>query len=110
MDVEFLHKRWLTLVLGLSFPAFAFASCASDDDAASGDGPVRCPPTQSACGGVCVSTSNNAANCGDCGHACSTGQICARGQCECGATQTACSSGCADVLTDPNNCGVCGKH
>jgi hypothetical protein len=58
---------------------------------------------------VCVDTTSNPANCGACGHACSSGQSCQSGTCTCGAETNDCNGTCVDVLVDPANCGGCGK-
>ena len=67
------------------------------------------------------------ANCGACGHACSSGQQCCHGGCvnkssfqtdvnNCGSCGHACQSGqtccggtCTNTATDSSNCGTCGK-
>ncbi|MFO0647111.1 MAG: FG-GAP-like repeat-containing protein [Polyangiales bacterium] len=50
-------------------------------------------------------------NCGACGRACATGQVCAAGACvsTCAAPRTACSGGCVDTATDASHCGACGR-
>lgn len=59
------------------------------------------------------------ANCGDCGHACNSGQACRNGNCVTDCTQGGgpatlqpCASGdgfaCVNFNTDPLNCGSCG--
>ena len=66
------------------------------------------------CGGVCVQLTTDGANCGACGVACATGEVCAAGHCaaSCAAPFTACGSGvearCADLRNDPASCGSCG--
>lgn len=52
----------------------------------------------------CSSLTSDSANCGACGAACATGEICMQGACctPCGATA------CVDTKTDPQNCGACG--
>src|SRR5215216_1371615 len=49
----------------------------------------------SCCGGRCVNTRGNEANCGACGVACPAGLNCCRGVC-------------TNRATDPANCGRCG--
>jgi hypothetical protein len=48
------------------------------------------------------------ANCGACGNACQTGEICNVGSCECPSGQDFCGGTCINTATDPNNCGGCG--
>lgn len=71
---------------------------------------VGCPPGQIDCGGLCVSTIDDEDNCGSCGFACSTGEICSGGVCEvsCQAGLTNCSGLCTDTSTDETSCGACG--
>jgi hypothetical protein len=67
-----------------------------------------CDVGQTLCNGVCVSTQTDPLNCGACGQACATGQVCEAGSCACPAGQTLCDGGCTSTLTDPANCGRCG--
>jgi len=64
------------------------------------------------CGNTCTSTSSDTNNCGACGHACTTGQVCTSGQCStpsCQPNQVMCAGGtCTDVSSDTHNCGACG--
>ena len=65
------------------------------------------------CDGVCVDTRFDPANCGTCGVACSTREICLRGICTdqgtCTGTLLECAGGeCVDPRFDPLNCGGCG--
>jgi hypothetical protein len=77
-------------------------------DAHSEAGP--CPAGQTSCGGSCVATKVDPANCGSCGAACTSGRICSNGQCSlsCGGGTTQCGSACVDTNVDPSNCGRCG--
>jgi hypothetical protein len=72
------------------------------------DASPSCGTTQSLCLGTCVYTAVDWANCGVCGHQCSTGQTCQEGLC--GTCQlTDCNNRCVNVLTDSNDCGACGN-
>ncbi|MEZ4390633.1 MAG: hypothetical protein R3A48_06015 [Polyangiales bacterium] len=88
------------------------------------DAPVdasRCGPGQLECGGNCVSSEVDPANCGACGRACADTERCTAGACvtACAGSQTACPVADADggargnvcVLTDTDrsNCGACGR-
>jgi len=67
------------------------------------------------CGSTCVDSRSDNANCGMCGHACTTPLACSGGACACqgavcNAGDSCCASGCANTSNDPNNCGMCGKR
>ena len=74
--------------------------------------PEPTPPTcaGTTCDGVCVDPRTDLENCGECGHACASGQRCAAGACEvsCPGTQAVCGEVCATLSTDRANCGACG--
>jgi hypothetical protein len=64
-----------------------------------------CSGGQVACGGGCVNTQTDNANCGICGHACTTGFACAAGACASSATCPAPTGAPADAtkaLTESN--------
>ena len=55
------------------------------------------------CSGTCVETQSDASNCGSCGHACASGQVCSRGNCRanCGPNQTLCNGAdCVNLQND----------
>ncbi|MHB8417502.1 MAG: MXAN_6577-like cysteine-rich protein [Myxococcales bacterium] len=60
------------------------------------------------CGGSCVDLGANPSDCGQCGQACGTGEICADAGCGCPAGQTLCDGGCEDVSQNQQSCGACG--
>ncbi len=77
-------------------------------------GPV-CPMGQTMCGTSCTNTTSDPANCGSCGTACATGQLCNAGTCSarCDPPRMVCmgmggAMSCVDVQTDTANCGRCG--
>jgi len=82
--------------------------------------PTLCPVGEQQCASdgaatYCANTGTDPANCGTCGNACPSGEVCNGGTCAlgCGA-QTLCSIDggspyCADTVTDNDNCGTCGN-
>ncbi len=73
--------------------------------------PGCCPnPNELNCSGTCVDYLTDPNNCGGCGVACGTGQICDTGTCvsTCPLGQTLCGAECVDLTSDPLNCGGCG--
>ncbi len=74
------------------------------------DVPPACPLYQTRCGGVCIPTSGDPANCGGCGVRCGADQVCSGGTCasSCLTGLRACSGRCVDVQSDNANCGTCG--
>jgi len=69
-----------------------------------------CPAGQELCGSVCATIASDPKNCGACGKACGTGEVCAAGTCavQCPTGQTLCGGKCVSVETDRGNCGACG--
>ncbi|HUU01048.1 MAG TPA: MopE-related protein [Myxococcota bacterium] len=51
-------------------------------------------------------------NCGECGWACRTEQVCDLGECdsECGPGRSNCNRACLDTSSDLENCGACGAR
>jgi hypothetical protein len=74
------------------------------------DGSTSCPTDQTLCGTTCTNTKFDPGNCGVCGKACATGEVCNGGTCSssCSAPLTKCGDSCADTRVDPANCGKCG--
>ena len=74
---------------------------------ASSSGPPTCQPGIALCGLVCVSLSNNPANCGGCGNTCSPSQQCVSGACKCPTGTSLCCGGdlgCRRPGTCPRSC------
>ncbi len=71
------------------------------------------------CGGpagfACTDTQTDALNCGNCGRACGSGEICTTGYCHpaCNAGESLCVGAlgpvCSTLQTDGQNCGACGN-
>src|SRR2546422_65322 len=63
-----------------------------------------------ACGQVCADVTSAHGNCGSCGTACPSGQVCSNGVCSvsCQAGLTDCSGICANLMSDNGHCGACG--
>jgi 5'-nucleotidase len=86
--------------------ALLTAACGGDEP----NVPVSCSAGQVECGGACVDTGADAANCGACGRACAPGEVCAAGACEtsCPSGLAECDGSCANYQSDNQNCGGCG--
>ena len=70
-----------------------------------------CTGSLLACGDAgCVDTRFDPKNCGGCGVACATGEVCNGGTCAttCADPLIACEGRCVDPRHDPSNCGSCG--
>ncbi len=72
--------------------------------------------TSTMCGNACVDTSNDPDNCGSCGTACTSTQVCSQGKCgtSCSGGETLCApdggkATCATLSSDAKNCGSCGN-
>ncbi|MEM9070988.1 MAG: hypothetical protein AAGE52_20930 [Myxococcota bacterium] len=100
-----------------------------------GAGPA-CADGESCCGGTCIGTQADNANCGACGNvcmgatvciaggcttdipcepACAVGETCMAGSCRCGAgpacagATQCCAGSCIDTNSSIANCGACGR-
>jgi hypothetical protein len=68
-----------------------------------------CTTGQTLCGTTCVDLQTSATNCGTCGTACGTGQVCTAGRCGCPTGQLLCGGVCVNAQTSVTNCGACGR-
>lgn len=59
----------------------------------------------------CADVQTDPSNCGRCGVACASNQICADGACrlDCPDDFEVCGDECRNLRTDPDNCGACGN-
>lgn len=70
-----------------------------------------CSMAMTTCGGDCVDTQSDPANCGGCGNACEAGDVCSAGQCglQCNGGTTSCDDACVNTTNDPGHCGGCDR-
>ncbi len=118
--------RRLTFLLSVTY-ALSLAACGDnkthvfedamiDTGGEVEDAPPDAPPDalmcgaapQMNCGGTCVNTNTDNANCGTCGEVCDTGagESCTNGLC-CPTGQTNCGGTCVNVNTNNAHCGGC---
>jgi len=109
-------KKKLLFAMMASAISVLGAGCGDDDstDRPGVDaGPSGCTGGTTDCGGMCVDTRFDPANCGGCGMACAGGEVCLSGTCtpqgSCTGALVECSSACVDPRNDPMNCGSCGN-
>src|SRR4051812_18605302 len=86
----------------------ALGGCGGDDS----NPEQTCLGTSTMCGDTCANLVSDNDNCGACGNACGTGEVCDNSQCtavvgECPTGQMSCSGTCKDTQVDSNNCGAC---
>jgi Stigma-specific protein, Stig1 len=70
---------------------------------------IVCRNDTTRCGQGCADLKSDQRNCGACGVACQTSQVCQDSACICQSGATDCNGQCVVLATDPNNCGACGK-
>ena len=90
------------------------------DDSTSGHA-LRCEAGTTICGhsccdatccdGVCIDTTSSMGNCGACGVACDTDEVCVESSCKpmtdaCGDSKVWCRTTCVDTMSDDDNCGT----
>jgi hypothetical protein len=84
------------------------ASDAHKVDAHVADAAPACDAGTMMCGTACVDTRVDPANCGTCGNACTSAQICSTSHCilSCPMGEIDCNGTCTNPLTDQNHCGA----
>src|SRR5262249_40281173 len=110
------------LLFAVGFGTLGAQACSNDSsvvsldtdagtDSSVGDTAVGCPTGTTMCGSSCVETKVDPSNCGACGTACTSDQVCSAGTCAltCAGGTTKCGSSCLDTNVDPKNCGSCGN-
>lgn len=75
---------------------------------ASTTGGLMCASGQKDCNGVCINTSSDSLNCGECGVQCGTGQMCQVAVCRCQGSLEECGGACINTNANAANCGACG--
>jgi hypothetical protein len=68
---------------------------------------IECPSGETNCGGRCVSLLSDANNCGSCGKAATSLQVCRAGALTCAPGTGLCDGTCTDLARDPLHCGSC---
>ncbi|MBI5531407.1 MAG: choice-of-anchor L domain-containing protein [Deltaproteobacteria bacterium] len=70
----------------------------------------QCAQPTVQCNNQCVDVRYDPANCGKCGTACKSGEVCSNGTCglTCAGGTTKCGDQCVVTQSDVNNCGACG--
>lgn len=99
------------LLASLAFSAAAVLAACATGTAAPVDAGPTCGVGSQLCGDTCATLDRDPANCGACGKACNTGEVCSAGKCEfaCGTGTSLCSGLCVNEQADPGNCGTCGN-
>lgn len=113
--------NWSALVICAACVVTLAYGCS--DDSTSGHA-LRCEAGTTICGhsccdatccdGVCIDTTSSMGNCGACGVACDTDEVCVESSCKpmtdaCGDSKVWCRTTCVDTMSDDDNCGTCGN-
>jgi hypothetical protein len=69
---------------------------------------VTCPGGETECGGRCVDLLTDLDNCGSCGNAATTLEVCRAGARACAPGVATCDGACTDLARDATSCGACG--
>ena len=99
-------------LVALAFVAFAVASgCATATIPIETEAGPTCGTGSTVCGTSCAALDRDPQNCGACGTACKTDEVCSSGKCSfgCGTGTSNCNGSCVNEQSDPGNCGTCGK-
>ncbi len=113
------------LVCDDSIAACVSATCSAVATAGEGGGETDTQALGACCGSSCVEIQGfDSSNCGGCGLACGSGEICAYGFCipsadcsqqpgllcglDAGVAGMCCAGSCVDINSDPHNCYTCG--
>ena len=70
---------------------------------------IVCRAGTDRCGQGCADYQTDSRNCGACGVACSTGQVCQAGACVCQPGAQSCGGQCVVTQSDARHCGGCGQ-
>jgi hypothetical protein len=90
---------WLTLGCAGFVIGVIIAACTSTG--------IVCSAGLSRCGLGCADFTSDSQNCGACGVACQSLQICQNSTCQCRPGSTLCGGSCVVTSSDPQNCGGC---
>jgi len=79
------------------------ASCMTKFDTGACEGGLT------SCSGECVDLASDEANCGECGNACGSGEVCSGSTCSAGCDPGLenCGGSCVNLATSNDHCGVC---
>lgn len=103
------HVELWSAILGFGMVVAMVLGGCDDDPPATVQ--TTCQFPRKLCNDNCVDLARDPSNCGTCGTACNTGEVCQEGVCvlACSHGATECPEGCRDLAVDPHNCGECGN-